>query len=302
MMCPQPHVWVSLEKRVPSGRPLKGAGREARSVRRGAFTLVELLVVIGIIALLISILLPALSKAQDAARTVTCLSNMRQIMQASTGYAADNKGWMISCGLPNGSWWCNIMADNGYVSAPNGKIGAPGSANSVFRCPSGNFDLLPPDLTNNTMVPNSRTDDRNSMCGQYKSGSTGQVIDLWYGVNATEHAGTDPSGSASTDHPVRRVAADTDMYQKLNAVKKSAEMVMYYDGIGYHLDVNPNRLSARHSRKTRTNLAFFDGHCVTYLTADLPGGMTGTPQTCFSLAALKLDPPGRPLWLLQQQY
>lgn len=58
------------------------------------FTLVELLVVIGIIALLISILLPALSKARSAARMSQCLSNHRQIMLAMNLYANENRGFI----------------------------------------------------------------------------------------------------------------------------------------------------------------------------------------------------------------
>ena len=59
---------------------------------RTAFTLVELLVVIGIIAVLISILLPALSKARAAAQTIECASNMRQVGQAFFQYGNDFQG------------------------------------------------------------------------------------------------------------------------------------------------------------------------------------------------------------------
>ncbi len=63
--------------------------------RRSAFTLVELLVVIGIIALLISILLPSLNGARKQARTVTCLSNLKQMANAQEMYASQFNGWAV---------------------------------------------------------------------------------------------------------------------------------------------------------------------------------------------------------------
>lgn len=61
--------------------------------RQHGFTLVELLVVIGIVALLISILLPAMARARESAQAAVCASNIRQLHMASMGYAAENRGY-----------------------------------------------------------------------------------------------------------------------------------------------------------------------------------------------------------------
>ena len=64
---------------------------------RQAFTLIELLVVISIIALLISILLPALGAARDSARNAQCLSNIKQMTTAAHGFATEHKDYIQTC-------------------------------------------------------------------------------------------------------------------------------------------------------------------------------------------------------------
>jgi prepilin-type N-terminal cleavage/methylation domain-containing protein len=64
------------------------------SIDRAGFTLVELLVVIGIIAVLISVLVPVLAGARARAQNVQCLSNLRQIAHAALMYANENHGWL----------------------------------------------------------------------------------------------------------------------------------------------------------------------------------------------------------------
>ena len=75
--------------------------RRNRHARKLGFTLVELLVVIGIIALLISILLPALSKSRSAANEVKCQAQLKQVVTAMILHANDHKGFMPLVGQIN---------------------------------------------------------------------------------------------------------------------------------------------------------------------------------------------------------
>lgn len=135
----------------------------SRLSRSAAFTLIELLVVISIIALLIAILLPALQGAREAARTVACGSNLRQIYIAQSTYANDFD-WFAPGRLGtaaqnsptfNSGWWDNLLLPYlGSERTPTSWAEAQEILKTpIYNCPS--VELVGTGLNTRSYAPSS---------------------------------------------------------------------------------------------------------------------------------------------------
>lgn len=230
----------------------------ARMRKGRAFTLVELLVVIGIIAVLIAILLPVLGKVREQAKTVACMSNLNQIGKALIGYQNDFKGRFPPGDLRDGvkgptiETWATILVANKYLPAPqqdqdSNSIGSKGT--SVFRCPNGTEE---PYIWAAYMLDIGGA-------GYWRTTSSylNLTVDLWYGVNGswTPQGGPYPMNRWPTDYgdATARVTS---------RIKRPADLALVFDGWYMHAR-NLNRMSvnARHQGMTRANFVFADGHC-----------------------------------------
>src|SRR5688572_14125994 len=108
---------------------LEPAMASANTNPRRAFSLIELLVVIGIIAVLLGLLLPVLHRARVQAAAVACRSNLQQIGQSLLIYANNNQGWIyppsagVIPGRPKEEFWPNLIFKPAVWNPP------------ILRCP-----------------------------------------------------------------------------------------------------------------------------------------------------------------------
>ena len=105
------------------------------------FTLIELLVVIAIISILAAMLLPTLKNAQESAKRITCVNNLKQCVYGFLTYADDFNGFLPSLNfegcVANYHWYTNILYNGQYIKMNN----APGpygntDAGGIMRCPN----------------------------------------------------------------------------------------------------------------------------------------------------------------------
>ena len=262
-----------------------------RPAGRGAFTLVELLVVIGIIALLISILLPSLNRARASAKQVVCLSNLRQIGQASLFYAQAQNG----IGLPSGSWetnvdnngatgvnliwWPLMLIRNDYINVPQDAVLADNNSGAtVFMCPS-----IDTGRGYNTSVNDGRT----RVFSYGKDAEDRFWCDVSYGINGSQFGGKPQAiwdkFPALASNAVLKYGTPYLPPRKLSQIPASSEMAFLFDGQWFNpMNDMLFRISGtRHGNSDgstgakirttgQTDLLFYDGHVSAIPREDLP--------------------------------
>lgn len=211
---------------------------------RFAFSLVELLVVMGVIAALIAMLLPALSRSRIQARSVACQSNLRQWANSVLSYASEN-----NCALPRRGQGVQTV--------------------TVINRPADWFNALP------TFFRQDRYVDRLAV-GRAPRGDDGSVWSCPEFVEAIPHA-----HQFAYAMNMKLSTWNNLLPDKINRVGPTSALVFMADAPGPYASVLPHALgeynpAARH--KGRVNLAFLDGHVASFTAAEIGVGKGETER------------------------
>ena len=201
--------------------------------RRGskAFTLVELLVVIGIIALLISILLPALGRARGQANSLKCLSNLRSIGQLINVYASTHKG-VLPLGKWDGNGDPNKQTDWSYLLQAVVVKNSDGTSSTANRVSSVNARRLFADADT------------------FESVGLAEGVDM---LHYTSHPRLMPS--INDDDKAKPLPYPKMKPYPLGGIRRSAEVVLIIDGV----QIFPNQ-SRCNSTAYRIDNEFYFGN------------------------------------------
>ena len=260
--------------------------------RRAAFTLVELLVVIAIIAVLISILLPSLNKARQAAQSVQCLSNLRQIGTGILLYANDNRGNLVPAatydfnqpGQP-GVWsgsgtWVTILLQAKLLPIQYGQQFSTGKItvqrNNCLSCPTGtDFPVTYPAGTFRPISHQASTG-----TGYHDNfdttGGLNRHFYAWYTINATIYKGDTLGTFPFNESPIMDATGTTVITYatvKLSSLRPPSMVPMVFDGASTDHQGFDTIINLRHNKATQCNVVFADGHCEGLGGKELPGGV-----------------------------